>query len=163
PSVVRPSVRLPSSRSAWRTQFRIDCAVGSNFRASSSGVCPARTSSIKRRRNSGGYGGGGADFFGIVVTSDPNGQVSTKPGQVHLNLLGFIAGVFRVSAPRDLDEGLGLPDRSLCAALLENVIEVVDVAHAVPPRDFGPSTACWARVLVIEVEAELVCDGAKGF
>ncbi len=37
-SVVRPSVRVPSSRSAWRTQFQIDCAVGSNSRDSESGV-----------------------------------------------------------------------------------------------------------------------------
>ena len=57
---------------------------GSNFFASSSGVWPARTNSISRRRSSGGYGEGGADFFGIVVTSDPNGQVSTQPGQLHM-------------------------------------------------------------------------------
>src|SRR5256885_12642272 len=79
-SVVSPSVCLPSSRSACRTQFRIDCAVGSNFRASASGLCPARTSSIRRRRNSSGYGGGGADFFGIVGTSGPNGQVFPESG-----------------------------------------------------------------------------------
>jgi len=41
-----------------------------------------RSSSIRRRRNSSGYRGGGAAFFGIVVTSDPKGQVSTKPGQL---------------------------------------------------------------------------------
>ena len=39
-SVVRPSVRVPSSRSAWRTQFQIDRAVGSNSRDSDSGVRP---------------------------------------------------------------------------------------------------------------------------
>ena len=29
-SVVNPSLRLPSSRSAWATQLWFDCAVGSN-------------------------------------------------------------------------------------------------------------------------------------
>jgi len=43
---------------------------------------PLRSSSVRRPRNSSGYGGGGAAFFGIVVTSDPKGQVSTKPGQL---------------------------------------------------------------------------------
>ena len=44
-ALVRPSSRRPSSRSAWRTQIRIDCAEGWNSLASSSGVRPARTSS----------------------------------------------------------------------------------------------------------------------
>jgi putative transposase len=35
-----PSTRLPASRSACFTQVEIDCAVGSNSRASSSGVRP---------------------------------------------------------------------------------------------------------------------------
>jgi deazaflavin-dependent oxidoreductase (nitroreductase family) len=49
--------RRPSSRSAWRTQFRIDCAVGSNFSANSSGFRPARTSSTSRRLKLAAYGG----------------------------------------------------------------------------------------------------------
>src|SRR5262245_1642650 len=56
-SVVRPSWRRPSFRSACATQFRIAWADGSNSCASSSGVRPARTSSTIRRRNSAGYGG----------------------------------------------------------------------------------------------------------
>ncbi|TDD24764.1 CPBP family intramembrane glutamic endopeptidase [Nonomuraea diastatica] len=52
-ALVSPSWR-PSSRSAWRTQVRIDCAEGWNSLASSSGVRPARTSSTVCRRNSGG-------------------------------------------------------------------------------------------------------------
>jgi hypothetical protein len=50
-----PSVRLPASRSAFVTKIQIDCDVGSNSRASSSGVRPDRTSSTICRRNSGGY------------------------------------------------------------------------------------------------------------
>jgi len=44
-SVVSPSVRLPASRSAWRTQFRIAWAVGSKSSARLSGVRPALTNS----------------------------------------------------------------------------------------------------------------------
>src|SRR5205807_10252484 len=51
--VVRPSPQRPASRSAWATQFLIDCAVGSNSCASSSGERPAYTSSTIWRRNSG--------------------------------------------------------------------------------------------------------------
>jgi hypothetical protein len=36
-AVVRPSARRPALRSAWATQFLIDCEVGSNSRARSSG------------------------------------------------------------------------------------------------------------------------------
>ena len=53
--LVNPSARRPSSRSACLTQLRIDCAVGSNSRPSSSGALPARTSSTIRARYSGGY------------------------------------------------------------------------------------------------------------
>ena len=49
-------------------------------RASSSGVRPVRTNSTIWRRKVGGYGG--LDF-GIVDTSSPKGQVSTKAGQLH--------------------------------------------------------------------------------
>src|SRR6516162_8099655 len=52
-AVVRPSPRRPASHSACPTQFLIDCAVGSNSCASSSGERPARTSSTIWRRNSG--------------------------------------------------------------------------------------------------------------
>src|SRR5712691_5626927 len=55
-SVVSPSARRPSSRSACLTQFRIACAVGSNCFASDSGDLPDRTSSTSRRRYSGVYG-----------------------------------------------------------------------------------------------------------
>src|SRR3977135_2086796 len=54
-AVVSPLPPRPTSPSAWPTQFLIDCAVGSNSCASSSGERPARTSSTIWRRNSGGY------------------------------------------------------------------------------------------------------------
>src|SRR5262245_1519173 len=80
-SVVSPSVRSPTSRTACFTQLRIACAEGSNWRASSSGVRPLRTSSTIRCRNSGAYGGW---LFGIVdLPFRPNDGVSTKPGQLH--------------------------------------------------------------------------------
>ena len=41
-TVVRPSLRRPSSRSAWAIQLRIVCSLGSNSRASSPGLRPAR-------------------------------------------------------------------------------------------------------------------------
>ena len=64
-AVVKPSFLRPSSRSACRTQFRIAWADGSNSRASSSAVRPARTSSTIWRRNSAGYGG---RVLGIIVS-----------------------------------------------------------------------------------------------
>ena len=82
-SVVRPSVRVPSSRSAWRTQFQIDCAVGSNSRDSESGVRPPRTRSTICCRYSGEYGG---RLLGIV-SSSTSLRVSTKPGQLQFQHL----------------------------------------------------------------------------
>src|SRR2546422_1048503 len=80
-SVVSPSVRSPASSAACFTQFRIACAEGSNWRASSSGVRPLRTSSTIRCRNSGEYDGW---LFGIVdLPFRPNDGGSTKPGQLH--------------------------------------------------------------------------------
>src|SRR5437667_3941658 len=85
-SVVRPSWRWPSSRSAWATQLRIDCAVGSNFSASSSGFRPARTISTSRRLNSGGYG---TWDLGIVNSSSlERDLVSTKPGALQIERTG---------------------------------------------------------------------------
>jgi len=75
-----PSLRRPSSRSACVSQLRMVWAEGSNSLASSSGVRPARTSSMICRRNSGGYGG---RDFGIVDSFLPKDRVSTKPGQLH--------------------------------------------------------------------------------
>jgi hypothetical protein len=59
-------------------------SVGSNSRASSAKLRPARASSTIRRRYSGGYGG---RLFDIVDSSlrwayRPSGQASTKPGQL---------------------------------------------------------------------------------
>src|SRR5213078_2153902 len=53
-AVVRPPSPRPALRSDCANQFLIDCAVGSNSRASSSGERPARTRSTIWRRNSGG-------------------------------------------------------------------------------------------------------------
>ena len=74
-------MRVPSSRSAWRTQFQIDCAVGSNSRDSESGVRPPRTRSTICCRYSGEYGG---RLLGIV-SSSPSLRVSTKPGQLQVS------------------------------------------------------------------------------
>ena len=49
-----PSLLRPASRLACFAQFEIDCAVGTNSRATSSGVRPDRTRSTIRRLNSGG-------------------------------------------------------------------------------------------------------------
>ena len=84
-AVLGPSARCPSSRSACTTQLRIACADGSNSRASSSGVRPARISSIIWRRNSGAYGG--LDL-GMVDTSFPKDQVSTKTDQLQCSSRG---------------------------------------------------------------------------
>src|SRR5712692_196583 len=62
-SVVRPSVRLPSSSSACLTQLRIVCADGSYSRASSFVLRPARTSRTSCSCNSGEYR---FPFFPIV-------------------------------------------------------------------------------------------------
>src|SRR5215831_4909636 len=53
-AVVRPPSPRPALRSDRANQFLIDCAVGANSRASSSGERPARTRSTIWRRNSGG-------------------------------------------------------------------------------------------------------------
>jgi len=62
------------------TQLRIDWAVGSNSRDSSSGVRPERTNSTIRRRYSGGYGG---RLLGIADSFLPKDEVSTESGQLH--------------------------------------------------------------------------------
>src|SRR6476469_906316 len=75
-AVVSPPAPRPASRADCAAQFLIDCAVGSNSPASSSGERPARTSSTIWRRNSGGY----ADLvLPIVDSSNRNSPVSTKP------------------------------------------------------------------------------------
>ena len=51
-ALIRPPSPRPALRSDCTTQFQIDCAVGSNSDASSSGARPARTSSTIWRRNS---------------------------------------------------------------------------------------------------------------
>ena len=100
-SVVRPSARWPSSRSAYVSQLRIVWADGSNCRPSSSGERPERASSMSRARSCGGYGG---RVFGIVDSFPPRGAVSTKPGQVHF---------CRIEVPREGPRGgactVGIP------------------------------------------------------
>jgi hypothetical protein len=68
-------------RSLCATQFLIDCAVGSNARASSSGVRPACTNSTNWRRNSGALA---RLDFDIVDSSNTNVPVSTKPRQLQM-------------------------------------------------------------------------------
>src|SRR5438067_4889133 len=80
-NAVRPgtaSSRRPSFRSAWATHARMEWPLGSNSRARSSGLRPARTRSTICRRNSGEYGG---RVLGIGSTSGERLTVSTKPGQ----------------------------------------------------------------------------------
>ena len=52
---------------------------GRDSRVSPSGVRPVRANSTIWRRKAGGYGGLN---FGMVDTSSPKGQVSTKSGQL---------------------------------------------------------------------------------
>src|ERR1700758_2179038 len=59
--------------------------LGSNSRARSSGLRPARTRSTICRRNSGEYGG---RVLGIGSTSGERLRVSTKPGQSHPSITG---------------------------------------------------------------------------
>ena len=75
------SSRRPSCLSAAATHAPINCAVGSNSRARSSGDRPARTRSTIWRRNSDEYGG---RVLAIRNTSDESFRVSTKAGQSHL-------------------------------------------------------------------------------
>jgi len=70
---------LPACRRV-ATHAQIDCAVGSNSRASSSGDRPARTRSTIWRRTQ-GYKGDGSWASG---TSAKASEVSTKTGQSHL-------------------------------------------------------------------------------
>ncbi len=72
------SSRRPSFRPAWATHARMEWPLGSNSRARSSGLRPARTRSTICRRNSGEYGG---RVLGIGSTSGKSFRVSTKPGQ----------------------------------------------------------------------------------
>src|SRR5258707_6922943 len=58
--------------------------LGSNSRARSSGLRPARTRSTICRRNSGEYGG---RVLGIASTSGERLRVSTKPGQSQTGVL----------------------------------------------------------------------------
>ena len=74
------SSRRPSFLSACTIQLRIDCAVGSNSRARSSGSRPARTRSTIWRRNSGEYG---TWVFGMMTPFAKAFGVSTNPGQSH--------------------------------------------------------------------------------
>ena len=67
--------RLPASRSACATQFRIASADGSNSRASSPDVRPDRTSSTICCRNAAGYGG--LDF-GIVDSSSSSPRIGVR-------------------------------------------------------------------------------------
>src|SRR6202035_4365470 len=76
------SSRRPSFRSAWATHARMEWPLGSNSRARSSGLRPARTRSTICRRNSGEYGG---RVLGIGSTSGERLRVSTKPGQSQVN------------------------------------------------------------------------------
>ena len=59
-------------------QFRIVCSEGSNSRARTFGLRPARTNSNICCRNSGGY------CVRIVDSFLPKGSVSTKRGQLQL-------------------------------------------------------------------------------
>src|SRR3954453_1128044 len=78
-AVVRPPSPWPVLRAACATQFLIDCAVGSNSCANSSGERPAFTNSTIWRRNSGAEG---SLVFAIADSLNANVPISTKPGQL---------------------------------------------------------------------------------
>ncbi len=96
-AVVIPSSRRPSSRSAWTTQLRIDCADGSNSRARWSGLRPDRTRSTIWRRNSAGYG---ALDLGIADTSSYKDPVSTN----RVKLSSYRRQVARRPTPEPSDD-----------------------------------------------------------
>src|ERR1700730_1626847 len=75
--------------------------LGSNSRASSSGLRPARTRSTICRRNSGEYGG---RVLGIGSTSGERLSVSTKPGQSqsHIYMRRFVLGWKKLGLERSL-------------------------------------------------------------
>ena len=82
-AAVRPgatSSRRPSFRSAWATHARMEWPLGSNSRARSSGLRPARTRSTICRRNSGEYGG---RVLGIGNTSGKSSGVHQTSQGVH--------------------------------------------------------------------------------
>ena len=95
-ALLSPSPRRPSSRSACATQLRIAWVVGSNCLPSAdnntaihepalpqSVRCePTRPSGAGRPAEPAPVETGGGLDFGIVDTSSPKGQVSTKSGQL---------------------------------------------------------------------------------
>ena len=96
-ALLNPSTRRPSSRSDCATQLRIAWAVGSNCLPSAdnntaihepalpeSVRCePTRPSGAGRPAEPAPVETGGGLDFGMVDTSSPKGQVSTKSGQLH--------------------------------------------------------------------------------
>src|SRR3954447_18730791 len=91
------SSRRLSFLSACETHARMEWPLGSNSRARSSGLRPARTRSTICRRNSGEYGG---RVLGIGSTSGERLRVSTKPGQSQFTgvpNMAWVFGYFRAS------------------------------------------------------------------
>ena len=100
-ALLSPSPRRPSSRSACATQLRSAWAVGSNCLPSAdnntaipepalpqSVRCePTRPSGAGRPAEPAPVETGGGLDFGMVDTSSPKGQVSTKSGQLYTNAL----------------------------------------------------------------------------
>ena len=97
-NAVRPgaaSSRRPSFRSTWATHARMEWPLGSNSRARSSGLRPARTRSTICRRNSGEYGG---RVLGIGSTSGENsGCPPNRVNPIHPQA-GSLGGLKRVKA-----------------------------------------------------------------
>src|SRR5699024_8629695 len=81
-----------------------------------------------------------------------------KRGNGALDLLRLVPGVLRVSTPRGFYEGARAPKGLLAAALFKHVVEIVNVAARICPRDLALAAAGRALVLVVEVEAELLRD-----
>lgn len=84
--LVRPSVRAPRSRAAGCTQFRIVWPDGSHSRDNSSGVRPPSTSD-QLLTQIGGIHMLLLATFGIGMPPAPQGEVSTKPGQLQKKAL----------------------------------------------------------------------------
>ena len=95
-SVVGPSFRRPSSRSACLTQFRIACSEGSNSRARDPGLRPPLTSSTIRLFSSGGYR---TLIPGIAGRISPGGHVPDPPPRSPVVLI-HRAARFRFTRPR---------------------------------------------------------------
>ena len=92
--VVRPSLRRPASKSACLTHSRTAVSVRSSSLATWPAVLPvARISSTTSALYSGGKNRRGRGTWTPISRAGPSSWVSTKPGQLHWQILGKGPGI----------------------------------------------------------------------